>query len=143
MRKVYVSLLLILLSGLLVGVAQAELFVVVNVDNSAKTMSPEQIERLFLLKSKRFENGDAAEPVNQTESAAVREKFNSKVLGRDEAQLKYYWSRKMFSGGDRPPPIVGGDADVEEFVAEHPGGIGYMAVAPKDARVKVVLKLPD
>ena len=133
----------VVLGMLLTGVAQADLFVIVNAENKAGTMNKEQIERLFLLKSKRFESGDPAAPVNQNESSKVREQFNDKVLGRNEAQLKYYWSRKMFAGGDRPPPIVGGNAETETFVAENPGGIGYLSAAPKDGRVKVVLKISN
>ena len=90
--------------------AQADLYVIVNAENPATAMTAEQIERLFLMKAKRFDNGDAAEPVNQAEASKPREKFNAHVLKRSIQQLKYYWSRKMFSGSDKPPPVVGGDA---------------------------------
>ena len=136
-------------SGLIIGLllllgaasAQADLFVVVHAENPVADMTAEQIERLFLMKAKRFDNGDPAEPVSQTENSKPREKFNAEVLQRNEQQLKYYWSRKMFSGGDKPPPVVGGDAEVENFVAAHKGGIGYLGVAPKSSNVKVVLRL--
>lgn len=143
MKKNVQRFIWIMLIGLLAGTARADVYVIVNVANSASALSPEQIERLFLLKSKRFESGEAAEPVNQTEQAAVRERFNDKVLGRTEAQLKYYWSRKMFAGGDKPPPVVGADSEVESFVATNKGGIGYLGVAPKGDNVKVVLRLKD
>ncbi len=132
-----------MLAGLLVATAKADVFVIVNAKNPSNVMSAVQIERLFLIKSKRFETGEPAEPVNQPEESHVREKFNEKVLGRNEAQLKYYWSRKMFAGSDRPPPIAGGDGETELFVAEHEGGIGYLSVLPKDPRVKLVLKISE
>ena len=132
-----------LLLGLLVQAAHADLFVIVNNQNSTAALSAVQIERIFLLKAKRFESGEPAAPVNQDEKSAVRSAFNEKVMGRDEAQLKYYWSRKMFSGGDKPPPVLRSDAEVVSFVAENAGGIGYLATAPKDERVKVVLHVKN
>lgn len=121
--------------------AWADLFVIVNADNPVKVMTEDQIERIFLMKAKRFANGDAAEPVNQAENTPVRDHFNAQVLQRNEQQLKYYWSRKMFSGGDKPPPVIGGNAEVENYVAANKGGIGYLDKAPKNPGVKVVLRL--
>lgn len=126
---------------LLVGTVRADLFIIVNADNAATAMTADQIERIFLMKAKRFANGDPVEPVNQAEQVDAREQFNDQVLQRNEQQLKYYWSRKMFSGGDKPPPVVGGNAEVENFVAANKGGIGYLDVAPKNPGVKVVLRL--
>jgi len=127
----------------LVTTARADLFVIVHAGNPAADMTKDQVERLFMMKTKRFDNGDPAEPVSQPESSPVREKFNDKVLQRNEQQLKYSWSRKMFAGGDKPPPVVGADSEVESFVAANKGGIGYLGVAPKGDNVKVVLRLKD
>jgi ABC-type phosphate transport system substrate-binding protein len=118
---------------------QVELYVIVNANNSLDSLSADQLERLFLLKTKRFENGESAEPVNQSEGSKARELFNEKVLQRNEQQLKYYWSRKMFSGSDKPPPIAVSNSDTETFVSEHPGGVGYLTRQPQSDQVKVVL----
>ena len=123
--------------------AQADVYVIVNAGNPVAALSSDQIERLFLMKSKRFDSGDAAMPVNQDDGAPARQAFNERVLERNEQQLKYYWSRKMISGGDKPPPVVGGNAEVESFVAANPGGIGYLGAAPKQAGVKIVLHLKE
>lgn len=121
----------------------ADLFVIINSSNSVEALTIDQINRVYLKKAKRFDNGVNAEPYALAEGSRQRGLFNLKVLQRDEQQLKYYWSRKMFSGGDRPPPVLGSEADVIAMVAEKPGGIAYVTAAPKDARVKVVLKIRD
>ena len=141
MSKWVAKQLVVLMLLLFTAAAQADLYVIVHASNPVEAMTAEQIERLFLLKAKRFDNGDAAEPVSQSETSKTRENFNARVLQRNEQQLKYYWSRKMFSGGDKPPPVVGGDTEVENFVASHKGGIGYLGTAPKNAGVKIVLRL--
>jgi len=121
--------------------SQVELYVIVNAQNSVSALTVEQVERLFMLKTKRFENGDSAAPVNQSEGSKARELFNAKVLERNEQQLKYYWSRKMFSGSDKPPPIAVSDADTETYVSEHAGGVGYTVTPPQSDQVKVVLTI--
>ena len=125
------------------GAAKAELFVIVNSQNTVLTLNQVDIERIFLRKTKRFDNGLAAEPVSQDEDSKIRLEFNEKVLGRDQGKLKYYWSRKMFAGGDKPPPTLWDDDEVIDFVATHDGGIGYVSVKPADDRVKVVFKVKD
>lgn len=132
------------LSGLLgASAATADVFIIVNASNSLTSISTEEIDRVFLKKTKRFENGVTAEPIMQPEGSRQRALFNKKILDRDEQQLKYYWSRKMFSGGDRPPPSAATEADVITVVAEKPGAIGYVTTRPKDARVKVVFQIKE
>lgn len=128
---------------LTVSVAWADVYVIVNSSNAMQTITVDEINRIFLKKTKRFDNGSNAEPIAQAEGSKPRAAFNQKILQRDEQQLKYYWSRKMFSGGDRPPPAVNSEADVITVVAEKPGGIGYVTVPPKDSRVKVVFQIKD
>ena len=131
------------LLALFVSAAQAELFVIVNKNNSVANLNKVDIERIFLRKTKRFENEMPADPVSQDEDSKVRQAFNVKILGRDQGKLKYYWSRKMFAGGDKPPPTVWDNSEVIEYVGTNEGGIGYVDIKPKDDRVKVVYHVKD
>lgn len=143
--KLLKSKLSLVIAGLLLSVssAGADVLVIVNSSNSLQTLTLDDINRIFLKKTKRFENGVNAEPIALAEGAKQRNAFNQKILQRDEQQLKYYWSRKMFSGGDRPPPTVASENDVITVVAEKLGGIGYVTTPPKDNRVKVVFQIKD
>ncbi len=143
--KLLKSKLCLSIAGLLLSVsmAGADVLVIVNSSNSLQSMTLDDINRIFLKKTKRFENGVNAEPIALAEGTKQRAAFNQKILQRDEQQLKYYWSRKMFSGGDRPPPTVASESDVITVVAEKPGGIGYVTAPPKDSRVKVVFQTKD
>ena len=139
------SKLCLVIAGLLLSVswAGADVLVIVNSSNTLQALTLDDINRIFLKKTKRFENGVNAEPIALAEGTKQRNAFNQKILQRDEQQLKYYWSRKMFSGGDRPPPTVASENDVITVVAEKPGGIGYVTTPPKDSRVKVVFQIKD
>ena len=142
MRTLYKAIVWL---GMMSGsaLASADVYVIVNQDNPLTQLSAEQVERIFLLKAKRFENGDGAYPVNQAEGSKARIAFNKLVLDRSDQQLKYYWSRKMFSGGDKPPPVLLSDDDVEDYVAQQEGGIGYLLHAPSQKDVKVVLTVKN
>ncbi|CBL47303.1 Hypothetical protein HDN1F_37200 [gamma proteobacterium HdN1] len=123
--------------------AWAELFVIVNHANSISSMSASDVERLFLKKTVRFSNGANAEPVAQLENSAPRQAFNRLVLQRDEQQLKYYWSRRMFAGLERPPPVLNTQEDVIKVVSANPDAIGYVTIKPDSDQVRVVLRVKE
>ena len=124
---------------LLAGASQAQVAVVVNPKSPTASMTAEQVSAIFLGKSNTLPSGAAAAPVDQPESAAVREAFYTKVTGKSGAQVKAAWSRLVFSGKATPPKEVGSSAEVKKFVAGNPDGIGYIEKSAVDGSVKVVL----
>jgi hypothetical protein len=120
------------------GYCHADLYIIVNKNNSLTEIGSDQVGRIYMLKSRRFENGVNVEPIAQGEGTKGRETFNRKVLQRTEQQLRYYWARRMFAGGERPPPVGINEAEVETYVADHEGGIGYITMKPKDPDVKIL-----
>lgn len=128
---------------LMPALCRADLYIVVNKSNTLESITADQVERIYMLKTRRFENGVNAEPIAQSDGSRARETFNRKVLNRTEQQLRYYWSRRMFSGGERPPLVGLNDSEIETFVADHQGGIGYLTAAPKDENVKTLLVVKD
>jgi len=124
---------IIITVGLLLAgsLAQAQVVVVVNPKSALAT--------IFLGKTTTLPSGSTAAPVDQAESAAVRELFYSKVTGKQSAQVKAAWSRLVFSGKGTPPKELGSSADVKKFVAGNPDGIGYIEKSALDGSVKAVL----
>ncbi len=142
MKMLYLrGCLLLALSLGVVGFSQAEIAVIVNPDSGISKLSTSQVKRLFLGKSRRLPNGQRALPVNQEEGSPVREEFNSKVLRKNERQIKAYWSKKIFSGKAQAPKELGNDAAVKAFVAENPNAIGFIDARHVDDRVRVVLRV--
>jgi len=90
---------------------QAEIAVVVNPSMDISTISQDDIQRIFLGKTTRFDNGKVSKPVNQDEGNAIRDEFITKVLDKSQNQYRAYWSRLIFTGKGRPPKDMGGDAD--------------------------------
>ncbi|MFG6440707.1 hypothetical protein [Roseateles sp. LKC17W] len=119
--------------------AQAQVVVVVNPKSALASMTADQVSSIFLGKTTTLPSGATAAPVDQAESAAVREQFYSKVTGKQSAQVKAAWSRLVFSGKGTPPKELGNSAEVKKFVAGNADAIGYIEKSALDGSVKAVL----
>lgn len=135
------SALLMLALGL-PGLVQAEVAVVVSAKSAVTTLTPEQVSAIFMGKNNSFPGGGAAVPIDQSEGAAPRAEFYSKVVGKDDAQMKAYWSRIVFTGKGSPPKDFSNSAEIKRQLASNPNAIGYIEKAAVDATVKVVFSAP-
>jgi ABC-type phosphate transport system substrate-binding protein len=117
----------------------AQVVVVVSAKNPVTTMSKNQVVDIFLGKMIRFPNGREVVPIDQTEGSAARDEFYLKFAGKSPAQIKAYWSKIIFTGRGQPPQEVANDIAVKQFIAKHPGAIGYIEQKQVDGSVKVVL----
>src|SRR3990167_3097510 len=120
-------------------IATAEIAVIVNPAN-ADAITKDDISALYLAKTKTFPGGKNAIPLDRPEGSPSRVEFVSKVIDKDEAQMKSYWSRLIFTGKGVPPKVVETDAEVKDMVARNPDTIGFIDAAAADATVKVVAK---
>jgi ABC-type phosphate transport system substrate-binding protein len=92
----------------------------------------EAVDRLFLAdaflkKVTTWPNGEQIRPVDQTAGSSTRKSFTEDVLRRSVEAVKSYWQRRIFAGGDVPPPELDGNDEVVAYVAKHPGAVGYVA----------------
>ena len=122
---------------LFAGIAQADIAVIVNPANG-DNISKTDIANLYLAKTKTFPGGKNAIPLDRPEGSAARVEFVTKVIDKDEAQMKAYWSRLIFTGKAVPPKIMESDADVKDLVARNPDAIGFIDAGAADDSVKVV-----
>ena len=112
---------------------------VITHPSNATSLTADDVQRLFLGKNKSFPGGGEATPVSN-KNDAVREQFNQVLLGKNESQIKAYWSQLVFTGKGTPPKELDSDDAVKQFVANNPTAIGYIDAAKVDGSVKVVLK---
>jgi ABC-type phosphate transport system substrate-binding protein len=117
--------------------AAAEVAVIVNPSNSA-SMSNEDVAKLYLGKTKKFTDGNNAVPIDRKEGSEIRVQFIETVVGKDESQMKSYWSRLIFTGKGVPPKVADSDQEVKELVSRNPDIIGYIDASSVDDSVKVV-----
>jgi ABC-type phosphate transport system substrate-binding protein len=141
MRRL-VSLLLVL--ALVLGVAGVSratspvFLVIVNVDNPTVSVGRKFLTDAFLKKTTRWPHGELIRPVDQAPDSEVRRRFSDDVLKRSVSAVRSYWQQLIFAGRDVPPPEVGGDEQVVDYVRKHSGAVGYVSAASKPSGVKVV-----
>jgi ABC-type phosphate transport system substrate-binding protein len=133
-------LTIILVACFYANIAFAEVAVIVNPGSGVSSMSDSDVKRIFLAKVRKV-GSEKAVPVDTKEGNAARDAFYSKVVGKDAAQIKSYWSTMIFSGKGTPPKELGSDADVVDFVAKTAGAIGYVDAGAANGSVTTVLKV--
>jgi hypothetical protein len=106
--------------------------IVVIAHPSAAALSKADITDIYQGKSQ------AATPLDQPESAAIRADFYKKATGKDPAQVKALWARVTFTGKGQPPKEVADSAAVKKAVAADPKMIGYVDKSAVDGSVKVL-----
>jgi ABC-type phosphate transport system substrate-binding protein len=131
-----------MLAALLLGncvSAAAEVVVVVSAKSSATALTQEQAADIFLGRSNTLPGAGAAVPVDQAEGAGPRDEFYQKSAGKNAAQLKAYWSQRIFSGKGQPPKAAGDNGAVKAMLAANPTMVGYIDKSAVDASVKPLL----
>ena len=91
MRMLVCKLLLLLSASAFSLYGHAEYVVIIN-PGIAADLSQQDVERLFLAKTKTFPDGSIAVPVNQQEGSNIRVTFDSRINGKNESQMKSYWA---------------------------------------------------
>ena len=119
-----------------VSQAPASYQVIVNAKNPVGATSREALADIFLKRSTRWESSERASPVDLRPDSPVRRAFSLGVLKRPVAAVRSYWTQRIFSGRDIPPPELDSDEAVARFVAEHPGAVGYTSARAIPAGTK-------
>lgn len=119
------------------AMAWSEVAVIVHPSNG-NSLSSTDITRIFLGKKKSFPDGSDAIPVDQKDGSAIRSKFVSMQLKKNDQQLKAYWAQLLFTGKGTPPQAVGSSVDVRKLISENPALVGYIDSADVDDSVKVI-----
>jgi hypothetical protein len=109
---------------------------IVHAKSGTNSLGRAALSDIFLKKSARWGSGETALPVDQKSGAVVRDAFSRAVLGRSTAAVRSYWTQRIFSGRDVPPPELDGDKAVVDYVASHVGAVGYVTANASLSGVK-------
>ena len=101
--------------------------IVVNSSNPSSSMAKADVAKLFLKKTTSWSHGLKVQPVDQATDRAVRESFTRAVHGKSVSSVKGYWTKLIFSGRATPPPELGSDRQVMDYVRDKPGAVGYVS----------------
>lgn len=122
--------------------AQAGIAIIAHPSNPLAGITQEQLARIYLGKTREFPNGTPVTALDLREGNATRIRFYKVVAEKDEAALKVYWAKLLFTGKAQPPKEMNDDEAVKEWVSKNPDALGYVDGKVLDKSVKVLLILP-
>lgn len=128
----------LVLGALLVAAQPASFKVIVNAQNPVSSLAREELSRIFLKRTVRWESGQTMLPIDLAVTSPVRDSFSETIHGRRAAAIKSYWQQQIYSGRGVPPPEGGSEEEVVTFVRNNPGGVGYVSAGARLDGVKVV-----
>lgn len=134
MKKYMLIMGLLLISVTTATNAMAEIVIIAS-PGVDKKLTRSQVQKLFLGKG-----SNELVPVDIKSSNAVSKEFASKVLRKNSAQLKSYWSRLIFTGKGKPPKILASEDAVIKHVRSSRNAIGYVSAA-KAGGQNVILRI--
>jgi len=137
-NKKWIVVVSLLFSNLLfLNSSNAEVSVVVHPENSS-TFDKSIIKKIFLGKSKSFNNGRVAILLSPAEGDPARQVFNKKVLKKSSNQVNAYWSKMIFTGKGVPPQEMASASDIISAIAANKDAISYIDSTAVTSAVKVV-----
>jgi hypothetical protein len=142
MRRINLFIIAIsILSVHWLGAYAAEQFqfkIIVNSQNSVQTIDQKTLSNLFLKKTKFWESGQIAQPVDLEANSSIRKEFSTEILDRPIEAVKNYWQQMIFSGREVPPPEFASDQAIIRYVKGHENAIGYISQATDASGVKII-----
>jgi len=112
--------------------------VIVNKDNPVSQLSKNNVSKLLLKKSTKWDSGEKVEPVDLKADSNIRMSLSKTLHGKSVSAIKAYWQKKIFSGKGIPPAEKKNDAAVIAYVKSKPGAIGYISANANAIGVKVI-----
>lgn len=112
--------------------ARADVVVIVSTECTMAAITSDQLARIYQGKS------NTMTPVEIAEPSHTRREFYTKIVGKDEAQVKAEWSRLVFAGRGAAPKELPSGAEVVKAVAANPNVIGYVDRSFVNITVKII-----
>lgn len=142
LRPLLVLVFATLLPGTAIPGTNDGIAVVVADSGPDLNFGPSTLRDVFLKRIVIDRKGRLLVPVNLSPKHPLRRAFSSALLARSPDELQSYWNNRYFQGVS-PPFVVASQEAMIRFVATTPGAIGYVAACNVDARVRVILRLPN
>jgi ABC-type phosphate transport system substrate-binding protein len=142
MRFVVLSLTLLWLGVAVPARAEERLVIIMAKTATQKTLGNGQLARIYLRKTRFWNDGVPAIPVNLHAAHPLRLTFSHLVLGVLPEDQEAYWNEQYFHG-IAPPFVLDSEEAVVQFVATTPGAIGYVSETAVTSSLRVLFYLPQ
>jgi len=136
--NILIILGIFLMIGTIFSQSETSYKVIVNKDNPISELSKDKVSKLFLKKTKKWDNGDKVNPVDLFSDSSIRKSFSTGIYKKSVSAIKAYWQKQIFSGKGIPPAEKNSNNEVVAYVKSKSGAIGYVSSNTNTNSVKVV-----
>ena len=103
-----------------------EVLVISHPANPVTALAKEELQRIFLNKLRRWQDGTRIIPVT-LETGQIHEQFLETYVHKTRIQFSLFWKRIIFTGKGIPPTTFSTEIEVVAYVSGTPGAIGYVS----------------
>ena len=141
MKKIVLFLAILVFTPAISSIAQnkSSFKIIVHSSIQIEKLTKNELSDIFLKKKRNWNNGMQIKPVDLSESLGIREDFSEAIHGRKVSSIKAYWQKQIFTGKGVPPPEKNSNQEVQEYIEENIGAIGYVSIDYKINRDKVTV----
>lgn len=135
--------LLLLLPLVLIEPARADsaLVVVMSAESDVEALTRDQIINIFLGRFRLLPNGLSALPIDHP-SDDIKAALYMRLVNKQPAEIRSYWSRLVFSGKTAPPHQAESRQEILARLAKSPAAIAYLPADELPPDLAVVYSLP-
>jgi ABC-type phosphate transport system substrate-binding protein len=140
MKKPAILILIILgmAPSLLYAASQEEIVIIVSSNHRVSRVTDVDLRLIYLGEKKEWDDGKPVTPVDLDETDPLREKFDNSFLNKSLSSLKHYWIQQILTGRGVPPLEFKTEQLAKEYIASHPGSIGYIHSRNLDSTLKKI-----
>ena len=103
----------------------AAVSIIAHPDLPQNKVSSSMIRKIYLGKTSKWEDGSSIFPTILN-GGKNHKLFLKKYTRKSPLQFNTFWKRSIFTGKGQPFKKCTSDSEVVEFIATHPGSIGYI-----------------
>jgi ABC-type phosphate transport system substrate-binding protein len=133
-RTIFVSGVILVFAATAFG---ADYKVVTNKSATVTSLSKGDLQAIFLGEKSKWDDGKTIKIV-VLEDGDTNKAFLQGVVGKTPSQFESYWKKLIFTGKAAAPKSFGESAAIVDFVAGHPGSIGYVSSGQAVGSVKTI-----
>ena len=137
MKKLSFIFLLAAVATIFASRASAQVIVIANPSVKANDITKAELKDVFTGAATSLKDGSQVTPILLKEGT-VHEIFLSAYIGKGDAAFRVSWRNLVFSGQVIMPKSVETDDDMVQYVAHHPGAVGYINKSTSHDGVKIL-----
>jgi hypothetical protein len=137
MKKLSLTILLVVVASLFAVRAQAQVIVIANSGLKADSVSKAELREVYMGSSSSVKQAGHVVPVLLKEGP-THSQFLTEYVGQSPIGLIICWRGLVLSGHATMPKTFDSEAAMVEYVARTPGAIGYISTGTPHDSVKVL-----